>query len=209
MGPYVIMLCVIIATIKADKPHAAINSLGVRDVKVINTQQKINITDTHNLNDAPMKKIIKYMMWAPSDQVIDNFAKLSLPTKLALLEEMNIKQYGWFLLAFSDDQWYQMWQKLPKEEQDVIPATKLIQLKMIRNTWAACSGGDIFWYAGGKLDPLAKDLVLWRDKALKRMPHFKTETLNQIEIKQRRRIFLQWVNQLFKAKKMRLLKQLQ
>lgn len=177
--------------------------------QLIQGEQKMHLTDKFDVNEASLKKIISYMMWAPTDKVADTFIRMSLETKLLFLKRMNIHQYGWFLFAFSEEQWRHMWQQLPPEQQTIIPATKLEQLKKIRNSWQACSGGDIIFFAGGPRDPQARDLSLYRNRALSRIENFKTEYVNEFhDVYKKKVIFYRWLNGHFQAQKLKMLKAL-
>lgn len=170
-------------------------------------EQKMRITDRAvDIDQLSMKKVVSYMMWAPPDKVAQAFEAMTLQTKLMFLKRMNIHQYGWFLFAFSDEQWSRMWQKLPTEQQRIIPATRLEQLQMLRDCWRACSGGDVMWYAGGARDPFARDLSLYRDKAMRRLESFKTDNLDKRNMEYRRAIFYQWLHNYFQANKLQLLR---
>lgn len=170
-------------------------------------QQKMHITDhTVDLDSLLMKKMVSYIMWAPSNKVEQAFEAMTLQRKLMFLKRMNIHQYGWFLFAFSEEQWHAMWQRLPCKQQQVIPPTRCEQLCMIRDCWLACSGGDVIWHAGGTRDPLARDLPFYRNRALERLHSFKTDDLDKRNMEYRQAVFYQWLHNYFDTRRLKLLK---
>ncbi len=109
------------------------------------------------------KQLVEYMMWSSSEKVQKVFAHMPLQAKRVFLKQMNIKEYDWFLLAFTEKQWEQMWQRLPKDQQKIIPCTKLEQLKIMRDTWLESVGIDA-WFR--KKDSEVRDVIMWRTRAV-------------------------------------------
>jgi len=199
-------LCASFAHIQTAECNAITKQL-TEQKKLAQGEQKMKVTDDAlDLNTIPMKKAIRYMMWAPSKVVVQKFEQMSLGSKCMLLKRMNIQQYGWFLLAFSEEQWSQMWQRLSEKEQRALPSTRLEQLKMVRDCWLACSGGDLLWYVEGSRDDLARDLPFYRNRALERLEMFKTNFLKRRDMKHKQAMFYQMLHNCFQVKKLQMLR---
>lgn len=206
-GKLLCMLCIIYCMQADENNHPNIEKLIKKQNHQLKGQQEIRITENTDLSACSVPELIQYMMWISADQVRSTFVDMPLQAKRVFLKQMNIKQYGWFLFAFSGEQWHHMWKKLPKNQQKTIPPTKLEQLKMIRDVWLACSSGTISYYACAKGNEHAKDLPLWRDRALKTIEHLKVHHPNRVELEERERIFYKWLDNQFQAKKLKLLKE--
>ncbi len=203
-------LIFILGVVQADRdnPLPGVEKIIKKELYQVKGRQETRVSQETDLSSCSTQELVQFMMWASDDRVRNSFANMPLQAKLVLLKEMNIQQYGFFLHAFSDDQWRRMWQKLPQQEQRIIPQTKLEQLKMIRDVWCACSSGDIGHYASAKGDEKARDLSLWRDKALKTIgQYFNVQRPYAVGVEKKEKIFYQWLDNTFKTKKMELLKE--
>lgn len=180
-------------------------SVIIDEKKLIKGEQQLNISQDVNLDEQPMKKVISYMMKASSDRVINHFERMTLETKLIFLKSLNIRQYEWFLFGVSEEQWKDMWQRLPEEQKKVIPSTLEVQLKMICACWRACSSGDILWNPGKKKEAYVKDIPFFRNKALRALKNFKTDDLNDFNMDVKQEVFYKWLDNYFQMKKLELL----
>lgn len=187
--------CVVQAS---QQPQVVINNHDV------NVQQKMNVNNETNLNDLPTQKIIEHMMSDPKNKVIRNFAQLPGRTKLSVLKEMDIWQYHRFLCAFTDDQWFDMWQKLPKEEQNWIPSTRFAHLKEIRDSWCNWDNG-FTRYTKNRPENVAREISLCCNKAIKNIEQ--NRIYNGISYEEQRNFYFKKLGQRFNIKKLRMFKE--
>ncbi len=153
------MLCIAQCIQSAENQNPIIQNLFMAKGKELRGQQEMSSF----LKDDPTKyvgkKLIEYMMWCPKEKLQEVFAHMPLQAKRVFLKQMNIKEYDWFLLAFTEGQWGNMWQRLSKDQQKIIPRTKLEQLKIMRDSWLESVGINACFR---KKDPEGRDIMEWR-----------------------------------------------
>lgn len=161
--------------------------------------------ETQAASKKSLEHIKKIIMFAKEAEVRSTFEHLSLQAKTALIKEMNIMQYHWFLVCFSEKEWQEMHKRLAADQQKYIPSTRLEQLAAIRDVWMTCSRG-FGMPVTYKTDPQVTDLARWREKALRVIVDVKYNSNKEVE--KQKDIYFQWIERLLLARKLALLKEI-
>lgn len=159
------VLCMICLIYAEDERDAPVKLLAKGRNLCVPGKQIVCMANQADPQTYTGRKLLEFMMWSSEDTVRKTFTQMSLRAKANFLKSMTIKEYDWFLLAFTEIQWQQMWQQLSKEQKAIIPATKKEQLKMMRDSWYEL-GAVTSWFS--HKDPEGNDLFEWRMRAMGR-----------------------------------------